>query len=196
MEAYMIDFDLRVALEADVDRDSVWFQPFGRWTLETGGAGRVPEEWLKHWPSRAVARPSVKPTTAWINAAGYCACPEVKEVIEQLAPSVHQFAPLVLEAGPEWHRKEYPYFSIHVADRADQLSVEQSNVNWRVSKTGGEYWTKRSDSPLALPSQSIYGKHIWWNRKANILLISGELHDRLIEGGLASGLKLQKQIVV
>lgn len=143
-----------------------------------------------------MAPPSDKPPTAWISAAGYCVCPEVKDIIEELAPGAHQFIPLVVEAGPTGQRKEYPYFSIHVADRADEVIVERSNVNRRVSKSGGEYWTKRFDSPLALPASSIDGKNVWWNRQANILLISGNLHDRLIEGGLASGLQFQKLIVV
>jgi hypothetical protein len=159
-----------------------------------GGGQPVPVEWLKHWPSRAVAPLADREPTAWIGAAGYCVSPDVKNVIETLAPGVHQFVPLILEAGPKNRRREYPYYSIHVADRADEVVVEKSVVNWR-EMSGVRYWTKRMDTPIVLPAKSISGRHIWWNRKCNILLISGELHDQLMTKGLASGLKFQKQIV-
>ena len=159
------------------------------------GGQRVPEEWLRYWPSRAVAPPGDREPTAWIGAAGYCVSPAVKDVIEALAPGVHQFIPLMLEAGPNIRRREYPYFSIHVADRADDVVVEKSDVNWR-EMSGVKYWTKRLNTPIVLPAASIAGKHIWWNRGCNILLVSGALHDRLTSMGLASGLKFQKQIVV
>lgn len=195
MDAYMIDIDLATATEAEVDRDSAAYGPFGSWSLQTGGGAKVPEEWLKHWPTRAKAPPKYGYPTAWINAAGYCVSPEVKTTIEDLAPGVHQFVPLLLLAGPPSDRKTYDYFSVHVADRADEVIVEKSAVNWRDSKYGSRYWTKRSDSPLVLPENSILGRHLWWNRKCNILLISGELHDRLVRADLTSGLKFQKQIV-
>lgn len=159
-----------------------------------GGGVKVAEDWLKHWPSRAVADPKFGKPTAWVNAAGYCVSPQVKDVIEELAPDVHQFIPLTLEAGPRGQRKEYAYYSIHVADRADEVVVEKSIVKWR-EMAGTKYWSKRLDSPIVLPADSIIGKHLWWNRKCNILLISGELHDRLVEHNLASGLKFQKQII-
>lgn len=162
------------------------------------GGARVPEEWLTHWPSHAIAHSKYGAPTAWINAAGYCVTPGVKETIEELAPGVHQFVPLVLEAGPKGQRKEYSYYSIHVADRADDVIVEKSDVNWNELKHEErtiKYWSKKLSKPVVLPAASIQGKHIWWNRKCNILLVSGELHDRLIERGMATGLKFQEQIV-
>lgn len=194
MEAYMVEFDLGVATQAQVNRDSASFDPFGRWLLETGGGARVPDEWLKHWPSHAVAPPSNREPTAWINAAGYCVCPNVMTIIESLSPGKHQFAPLTLEAGPKGQRKEFSYFSVHVADRADDVIVEKSTLDW-IKMRNIKFWSKCADSPIALPAASIAGKHIWWNSRAAILLISGELHDLLVANGLASGLNFQKQIV-
>jgi len=192
----MVDQDLGTITMAQADRDAA-SSPVGRWSLETGGGSqKVPEDWLRYWPSRAIAKPNRKAPTAWINAAGYCVSPEVKEIIEELAPGVHQFVPLVLEAGPKKARKKYPYFSLHVADRADEVDLDKCIVNRRVSKSGGEYWTKRFSDPIALPETSIRGKHIWWNRCCHILLISGELHDRMVGAGCSSGLTFQKQIVV
>ncbi|NJL50504.1 MAG: hypothetical protein HC909_02095 [Blastochloris sp.] len=196
MEAYMIDIDLRTGTQAQPNRDPAYFDPLGNWLFDTGGGGaRVPEEWLQHWPSRAVAPPSDTPPTAWISAAGYCVCPDVKDIIEELAPGVHQFIPLVLEAGPAGQRTEYPYFSVHVADRADEVIVEKSNIRW-IKTRSGTFWSKAIGKPMAIPAASISGKHIWWNRRCNILLISGHLHDLLVDRGLASGLRFQKQIVV
>lgn len=201
MEAYMIDPDLGNVTGAIPNRDQA-ISPMGRWSLETGGGKKVPEEWLKYWPSHAVADPKFDTPTAWVTAAGYCVSPEVKDVIEDLAPDVHQFIPLTLEAGPKGRRKDYTYYSIHVADRADDVdldkTIEKSAVVWSEMTHNGrtiKYWSKRLNSPIVLPARSITGKHIWWNRKCNILLMSGELHDRLVERGLASGLKFQKQIV-
>lgn len=195
MDAYELNLDLATVTIAQPNRDAVDFDPLGRWLLETGGTTQVPADWLKHWPSRAVAPPQVSEPTAWINASGYCVSQKVKETIEELAPSVHQFIPLILEAGSQANRREHPYFSLHVADRADEVDVEKSDVNWREMK-GVRYWTKKMSSPIALPAVSISGKQIWWNRRVNILLISGDLHDQLVIRGLATGLSLQKQIVV
>jgi hypothetical protein len=194
MEAYMIDIDLANATEAQVDRDSAEYDPFGSWSLQTGGGAKVPDEWLQHWPARAHANAKYGHPTAWINAAGYCVSPMVKSVIEELAPNVHQFIPLLLLAGPASDRRTYDYFSVHVADRADDVMVEKSDVNWR-EMNGAHYWTKKFSSPIVLPRDSIWGKHLWWNRKANILLCSGQLHDRLVAADLSSGLTFQKQIV-
>lgn len=194
MEAYLIQPDHATITVANVDRDSADFDAFGRWSLETGGV-RIPQEWLKHWPSRAAAPHNSREPTSWVNAAGYCVSPAVKDVIEALAPDIHQFVPLVLEAGPKKKRKEYPYYSIHVADRADEVIVEKSEIDW-LEMSGVKYWSRRFAGVVAVPAASIVGKHIWWNRRANILLISGELHDQLVARGLASGLKFQKQIVV
>ena len=197
MDTYMLEFDLYTATEAEADQSAAQFDPFGSWLLQTGG-GRVPEEWLAHWPTYAVARTSYGVPTAWINASGYCVSPLVKDTIEELAPGVHQFVPLTLEAGPKGKRKQYVYYSIHVADRADDVIVEKSDVNWNELKHEErtvKYWSKKLSKPIVLPEASIQGKHIWWNRKCNILLISGELHDQLVERGLASGLTFQKQIV-
>ena len=55
MEAYMLDLDLRTATQAIANRSAADFDPFGSWLLQTGGGGKVAEEWLKHWPSHAVA---------------------------------------------------------------------------------------------------------------------------------------------
>ena len=198
MEAFMLEFDLATVTNAQADRDPATSAELRAWAFEKneGVSGRrVPGEWLKHWPSRAVAPLDQREPTAWINAAGYSVCPAVKDVIEALAPGIHQFIPFVLDAGPKGHRKEYPYFSLHVADRADDVIVEKSDVTWIQSKIGVKYWIKRMDTPIAIPKKSIRGKHIWWNRQCNILLVSGELHDRLVQQGLASGLEFQKQIV-
>lgn len=197
VEAYMLEFDLAVVMQAEADRDPATSAPFREWAFESMGGvtgERIPARWLPLWPSRAVAPPSDREPTAWIGAAGYCVKPEVKDIIETLAPGVHQFIPLVLEAGLKSRRCEYPYFSIHVADRADDVIVGKSNVDWIKSKHG-TYWSKNWDKPICLPAKSIVGKHIWWNRRCNILLISSELHDQLVSQGLASGLKFQKQIV-
>ncbi|MEQ1670938.1 MAG: DUF1629 domain-containing protein [Hyphomicrobium sp.] len=194
MEAYMVELDLESVTQAQANRSAAQFDPFGSWLLKTGGGGKVPEEWLQHWPSRASGPPSETEPTAWINAAGYSVRPEVKDVIETLAPGVHQFVPLKLEAGPNAQRKEYPYYSIHVADRADDVIVEKSEVEW-LEMSGLRYWSRRFGGVIALPQPSIVGKHIWWNRRCNILLVSGELHDRLVQKGLTTGLKFQKQIV-
>jgi hypothetical protein len=194
MEAFMLELDLASVTQAQANRDSAMFPPFGSWSLETGGGSKVPEDWLQYWPSRAIAPPSGTKPTAWINAAGYSVCPEVMDVIDSLAPGIHQFVPFELETGPKGLRKKYPYFSIHVADRADDVIVDKSNVRW-IESQHGTYWSKDYDHPLALPAASIMGKHIWWNRRCNILLISGELHNRLVQQGLMSGLKFQKQIV-
>lgn len=198
MKAYMLALDLHTVTQAKPNRLAVQFAPFGSWTLETGGGTKVPEEWLKHWPSHAVADPKFGEPTAWINAGGYCVSPSVKEAIEELAPDVHQFVPLVLEAGAKGHRKDYTYYSIHVADRADEVIVEKSDVEWNEMKHQERtvrYWSKKLSKPVVLPAASIHGKHIWWNRKCNILLASGELHDVLLESGLATGLKFQEQII-
>ena len=146
--------------------------------------------------AEALALASDRPTQRLGScASGYCVSETVKDTIEELASGVHQFIPLILEAGPKAQRKEYLYFSLHVADRTDEVDVNRSVVNWRELR-GARYWTKRMDMPIALPAASIAGKHIWWNRKANILLVSGELHDLLMARGLASGLRFQRQIVV
>lgn len=196
MDVYMLELDLWTVTEAEANRSAASYDPLGRWLLDTGGGSRVPEEWLKAWPTRAVAPPKDMPPTAWINAAGYCVSPEVKDVIEMLAPGVHQFIPLILEAGPRKNKKEYPYFSIHVADRADDVDVDKSDVGWIKSKIGKTYWVKKIGTPIALPIASVRGKHIWWNRQCHILLISGDLHDALVARGLATGLKFEKQIVI
>lgn len=62
MEAYMLDLDLHTATQAIANSSAADFDPFGSWLLQTGGGGKVAEEWLKHWPSRAVAEDQIRQT--------------------------------------------------------------------------------------------------------------------------------------
>ncbi|NOT71573.1 MAG: hypothetical protein HOP09_09920 [Hyphomicrobium sp.] len=193
----MLEFDFASAMQARPNRDPATASELWQWAANNNVnvmGSRFPNALLEYWPSRAVAEPGKSAPSAWIAAAGYCVRPDVKDAIEKLAPGVHQFIPLTLEAGPKGRRKEYPYFSLHIADRADDVIVEKSNVQWIKSKLG-TYWSKSYDSPLALPAASVAGKHIWWNLSCGIVLISGELHNLMLDRGLTSGVKFQKQII-
>lgn len=111
-----------------------------------------------------------------------------------MEPGVHQYIPIQISIDASDNENEFKYYWVNVAHRADDVIVERSNVNWR-EMDGLRYWTKRVNSPVVLPTQSIEGKHLWWNRQCNMLLISGELHTRLKSLRIDSGLKFQKQIV-
>jgi hypothetical protein len=197
MEAYEFRQDFATMTEAaEIDRVEMEFPPLRHWQLETGGGTKVPEEWLKAWPTRAIVKPSETSLTPWLAAGSYCVNEKVKRVIESLAPGVHQFIPLALEAGPSNNRRTYQYYSLHIADRADDVVIEKSDLEWTTSKYSGKnHWRKWSNKPIVLPFSSICGKHIWHNRPCLMSLMSGELHDSLLKLGLAGGLEFQKQIV-
>ncbi|MBL8883846.1 MAG: hypothetical protein JNL45_12425 [Hyphomicrobium sp.] len=196
MEAYMFRQDYYTMTEAEeIDRVPMQFDPLGKWQLETGGGAKVPIEWFKAWPTIAIVAPSDKPLTPWLAAGSYCVNQDVKDIIEELAPDVHQFIPLSVEAGPADGRRIHQYYSLHIANRADEVVVEKSNVVWEVNKySANKVW--RKNKAMALPLASIKGKHLWRNRPCMMYCMSGELHDRLQERNLLGGLELEKQIVV
>jgi hypothetical protein len=196
MEAYMFEGSESMRQTGRIDRMDANFAPLRAWWLQTGGGAKVPTEWFKAWPTIAIFEPDERPLTPWIGAGGYCVSEDVKGVIEELSPGVHQFIPLSVEAGPPSDRRTYQYYSLHVADRADEVLFERSEVEWyTVYATGGKNWRKIAEEPLVLPEQSIRGKHLWRNARCFMFCMSGELHDRLHALGLAEGLKFQKQIV-
>lgn len=43
MEAYMLDLDLNTATQAEANRDSAAYDPFGSWSLQTGGGQGSPK---------------------------------------------------------------------------------------------------------------------------------------------------------
>ena len=133
MEAYEFKQDFSSMTEAEVDRVPMQYDPLGRWQLETGGGAKVPEEWFKAWPTKAIVAPSDKPLSAWLAAGGYCVSADVKRVIETLAPDVHQFIPLTVEAGPVTDRKTHQYYSLHIAERSDDVVIERSEGEWITS---------------------------------------------------------------
>jgi hypothetical protein len=60
MEAYMIDFDLRTATEAQPNRDPVYFNPLRKWLFDTGGVVEYQKSGcntghLARWPLRATS---------------------------------------------------------------------------------------------------------------------------------------------
>jgi hypothetical protein len=139
--------------------------------------------------------PSDTPLSPWLAAGSYCVNQDVKDIIEDLAPDVHQFIPISVEAGPADARRIHQYYSLHIANRADEVVVEKSDVEWKTSLYNGQkFWSK--NGAMALPLASIKGKHLWRNRPCLMNCMSGELHDRLQERNLLVGLELQKQIVV
>jgi hypothetical protein len=171
-----------------IDRMDSNFAPLRAWRLGAG-SGKVPEEWFRAWPTKAIFDPDDRPLTPWIGAGGYCVSEDVKRVIEELSPGVHQFIPLSVEAGPASDRRTYQYYSLHIADRADEVLFEKSQVEWyEVIATGKKNWRK-SEHPLVLPAHSIRGKHLWENVRCFMFCMSGELHDRLQTLGLDGGLK-------
>lgn len=196
MEAYEFKQNFYTMTEAaEIDRVPMQFEPLGKWQLETGGGAKMPTEWFKAWPTKAIVAPSDTPLSPWLAGGSYCVTEEIKNIIEDLAPNVHQFIPISVEAGPVNHRKIYQYYSLHIANRADEVVVEKSDVEWKTFlATGEKFWSK--NGAVALPLSSIKGKHLWRNRRCLMFCMSGELHDRLHECGLLGGLELQKQIVV
>ncbi len=196
MEAYMFRQNYYTMTEAsEIDRVEMEFQPLRKWQLETGGGAKVPTEWFKAWPTIAIVVPSDKPLTPWLAAGSYCISQDVKDIIEELAPDVHQFIPISVEAGPAGARRNNQYYSLHIANRADEVVVEKSDVEWRTTDIAKRrVW--RKNGAMALPLASIKGKHLWRNRPCLMYCMSGELHDRLQECNLLGGLELEKQIVV
>jgi hypothetical protein len=142
MEAYMFEGSESMRQTGRIDRMDSNFAPLRAWWLG-GGSGKVPEEWFRAWPTKAVFDPDDRPLTPWIGAGGYCVSEDVKGVIEELSPGVHQFIPLSVEAGPPSDRRTYEYYSLHVADRADEVLFERSEVEWyEVIATGKKIGAK------------------------------------------------------
>jgi len=158
----------------------------------------IPIEMFAHYPSEAWAPPRKRPPTSWLAAAAFSVSPDVKATIEELESGVHQFIPLTVKSGTRAEHVDYPYFSLRICQRIDDVLVEKSDGEWRAYEFEGaptiRRWSKKQ-APLVLPASSIKGKHLWANREAGIDLMSGDLYHRLIERGLTKGLRFQQQIV-
>jgi hypothetical protein len=162
-----------------------WCSPLEPWTLDL-------------YPKTVyVNGKRFKVLTPWVVfAANWGVCKRVKEIIEDLEPGKHQFIPVNLHYGTKGHFEIHTYYTLQVNNMCNDVDVEKSNIRWNDRPGGGRFWCKKYDEPVALPAQSISGKHIWRNQSAQIWVMSGEPHDALQKEGLSVGLKFQEQIVV
>lgn len=195
MEAYwfaMKDGERTVA-KADRDETSMPLRKYD-WNAP------IPVELFMHYPSEAWAPPRKTPPTSWLAAGALSVSPDVKATIEELEPGVHQFIPLTVKSGTRAEHVDYPYFSLRICQRIDDVLAEKSDVEWRTIelKDGKSLrlWSKKQ-APLVLPASSIKGKHLWSNRACSLQMnmMSGDLYHRLVERGLTKGLRFQQQIV-
>lgn len=195
MEAYWFytkDSEITVA-KSDRDATSMPLRKYD-WNAP------IPIEMFVHYPTEAWAPPRKRPPTSWVAAGTLGVSPDVKAAIEELEPNIHQFIPLTIKCGTRAEHIDYPYYSLRINQRIDDVLVEKSDVEWRTYEFEGaptiRKWSKKQE-PLVLPKASIKGKHLWGNRSCSLGLsmMSGDLYHRLVERGLTKGLSFQQQIV-
>lgn len=202
IEAYQFKPDTENGSAAQPDRDPLAYPEFRNFGFESqlgkGAQQRIPGDLLRCMPSKGVLVRGPIPPTAWLRNFYFCVRPEVKEIIEELEPGVHQFIPFQVFENYDQRSKPFEYFTVYISQRINEIDEARSDVRWTENVFNGKVmrsWKKKSTA-LTLRSEAIAGKHLWHNSMAIIDLMSGELHDRLADGRLLSGLELQKQNVV
>lgn len=136
------------------------------------------------------------PLHAWGCARVFLASPEVRDIIEQLEPGLHDFVPCQLRYGDDGPSQ--PYFCVRVQQSFDPVDVERSVDNGGVKiltrKTdGATMWSKRPSKPMHLRAERTAGKHLWFYYH---LFCSDELHDAIQAAGLVTAWSFEKQFVV
>lgn len=126
-----------------------------------------------------------------LNSALWAVDEAVRSIVEQLDPGVHQFFPLEMRMP---RKLVYPvgYFTIVVGRWLDSFSPEMSAPGTFRAFEGREppIFQIGHDKGLAMRGAAFEGAHLWRERSiSDVLFLSDELHDRLVEAGL----KLPKQ---
>lgn len=156
------------------------------------------EDWqCEYFPSRYTLNPEISKPTDIVMFGYWGMRDEIKQIIEAVEPGVHQFIPFKLIYGPEEKRMELPYHTLAIGCWLEPIDLDKSDVDVSESlDPSGRplHWYKKWDVPTVLHKDKVSGHHLWVNSRRETY-VSTELYDRLIETGLGSGWKFEKQIV-
>jgi hypothetical protein len=111
-----------------------------------------------------------------------CVNQRVKDAIETLEPSVHQFLSITL-LRTQKKAFEGSYYLLVIGQALDSVIFDESNLRWQVS-LGGDKYVESGLNPKdyrTLWKSKIEGKHLWREKiYLNDIYISDYLHDKLM----------------
>lgn len=191
MEAYLFKRNSETSTLAMPDKDPLDIPEYADWVRSEKSALRIPESITSQWTNKAEVIEGPCPPSDWVGAAGYCVTPEIVEIIEGLEPKIHQYFSIDIHCQGEI----YKYFMLQINQSIEDVDVEASDVRWDETSSGRKYWMKRTSTPLVLPRCSVEGHHMWWNKRAQMTVMSGELRTALLDAKATAGLTFQEQIV-
>ncbi len=125
-------------------------------------------------PTEAVVRSSHKIIPDFVPISGIMSvCPEVREVIEEMEPGVHEFFPVHIR--PKTPSKVLlrrdkrplagPYYMLNVQTAIDAVCIERSDVDIHPVKSGLPFVSRRGmRGKIVLYGDKISGHHLWRGR--------------------------------
>jgi hypothetical protein len=187
-----------IAVSTDIDRDP-YLEDWFRQRIKSQTWCTPLLDWmLDKYPSVVTIDSKRFELTPWAGyAAHWSVCRSVKDVIENFEPGKHQFLPVKLRYGECGKFEEHNYFTLQVNAMENAVDIEKSDVAWWELPEGrGRYWRRKALVPVVLPKSSIEGRHLWRNEQISQWMMSGALHDALVQRGLTAGLQFEEQFVV
>lgn len=186
-----------IAVTTDVDRDpyledwfrqrirsQTWCTPLADWMLDK-------------YPSIVTIDSRRFKLTPWAGyAAHWSVCRSVKDVIESFEPGKHQFLPVKLLYGACDKFEEHDYFTLQVNAMENAVDIEKTAGTWEELPGGFRSWMPNASTPAVLPRVSIATLHLSRNQRLQKWMMSGELHDALVQRGLTTGLQFEEHFVV
>jgi hypothetical protein len=116
----------------------------------------------------------------------------VKDVIEELEPGLHDFAPMEIRYGTRDSNESFQYFALRINQSFDAIDYEKSDMDVIVQQNGNRILEKKTGVPVIMKPELTAGKHLWVYHK---VYCSDELHDALTARGLTAGWKFERQLV-
>jgi hypothetical protein len=111
-----------------------------------------------------------------------CVNEKIKDIIEAIEPSVHQFLPITLMRTKKQVFKG-SYYLLIIGQALNSVIFEESNLRWQVS-LGGSKYAQPGLSPRdyrTLWKSQIEGKHLWRERiYLRDIYISDQLYNKIM----------------
>ncbi|MBV9516557.1 MAG: hypothetical protein JO068_00415, partial [Hyphomicrobiales bacterium] len=112
-----------------------------------------------------------------------CVNQKVKDAIEVLEPSEHQFLPITLMRTKK-KAFEGSYYLLVIGQALDSVIFEESNLRWQVTRSGSKYVQPgiNPEDYRTLWKSKITAKHLWRERMyLRDIYISDQLYQKLME---------------
>ena len=154
------------------------------------------EDWMRaYYPKALFVDEKYSLLNHWGMGLGgmYCVSAQVKSLIEQLEPDVHQFLAVDLHRAS----RKYQYYILKFGQTMDCVDAERSPVSWETTKVKGravKYWMPEPGKPLLVQQRSIAGAHLWQTENVpDLKFMSNQIHDLLKANDALTGLECSRQ---